>query len=113
MMQNGGLADQDEWRADGVFADCVDCCCCCQFCVFLLHWAACAFWFIARQAGFSEETWVFAKSALLEGNSAFGNYIYSLYWAIVTFATLGCVPQQRCVFSRLSCPSAVQDQSVA
>eukprot|EP00775_Hariotina_reticulata_P004102 gene4102-4348_t len=59
------------------------------FCVFLLHWAACAFWFIARQASFSSETWVFAKNQLLAGNSSIENYVYSLYWAIVTFATLG------------------------
>jgi hypothetical protein len=32
-----------------------------QLCFFTVHWGACGFWYIARQGGFSPQTWVGAN----------------------------------------------------
>jgi hypothetical protein len=62
------------------------CCCCCslllllllllllflpclQLCFFLLHWAACGFWFIALQEGHHEMTWVGQEAAIIQGKN--------------------------------------------
>lgn len=42
-----------------------------QFCFFLLHWAACGFWFVALQEGGSanSRTWVAQELQMLDGSS--------------------------------------------
>jgi ankyrin repeat protein len=64
---------------------------------YLLHWAACAFYFIARQQtatalveGQAEPlTWWTNKNELITTVGIPQQYALSFYWAIVTFATLG------------------------
>ncbi|WIA21138.1 hypothetical protein OEZ85_005449 [Tetradesmus obliquus] len=58
-------------------------------CFYLLHWAACGFWYIALQEGHHEMTWVAQEAATIQGKGTVDFYIFSFYWAIVTFATLG------------------------
>eukprot|EP00882_Tetradesmus_deserticola_P017965 GHRQ01019276.1.p1 GENE.GHRQ01019276.1~~GHRQ01019276.1.p1 ORF type:complete len:511 (+),score=215.89 GHRQ01019276.1:178-1533(+) len=58
-------------------------------CLYLLHWAACGFWYIALQEGQHDMTWVAQEADILQGKSTAEIYIFSFYWAIVTFATLG------------------------
>lgn len=64
---------------------------CLQFCFFLLHWAACGFWFVALQEGLhtNKKTWVSQQSEMLDGSTTVELYIFSFYWSLVTFATLG------------------------
>lgn len=64
-----------------------------QFCFYLLHWAACGFWYVALQQGGGENkrTWVAQEEQMLSGSSTVELYIFSFYWALVTFATLGYV----------------------
>lgn len=38
-----------------------------QLCFFLLHWAACGFWYIALQEGHHEMTWVVQEAATIQG----------------------------------------------
>eukprot|EP00878_Enallax_costatus_P022606 GHUV01023998.1.p1 GENE.GHUV01023998.1~~GHUV01023998.1.p1 ORF type:complete len:850 (+),score=127.25 GHUV01023998.1:227-2776(+) len=59
------------------------------FSFFLLHWAACTFWFIAVQEGDQTQTWVSQEKDTIAGRSVVELYVFSFYWAIVTFATLG------------------------
>lgn len=41
-----------------------------QFCFFLLHWAACGFWYVALQEGPSnKKTWVAAEADMLDGST--------------------------------------------
>lgn len=42
-----------------------------QFCFYLLHWAACGFWYIALQqgAGGNKKTWVAQEEQMLSGSS--------------------------------------------
>jgi hypothetical protein len=42
-----------------------------QFCFYLLHWAACGFWYIALQqgAGDNKRTWVAQEEQMLSGSS--------------------------------------------
>jgi ankyrin repeat protein/CRP-like cAMP-binding protein len=64
---------------------------------YLLHWAACAFYFIARQQtataivrGLPEPlTWWTNKNELITTVGTPQQYAISFYWSIVTFATLG------------------------
>lgn len=56
---------------------------------FLAHVAACTYYFEARQSQFGPDTWVGANSEWLEGSSISEMYIYSLYWSVVTLATVG------------------------
>uniref|UniRef100_A0A383VF86 Cyclic nucleotide-binding domain-containing protein n=1 Tax=Tetradesmus obliquus TaxID=3088 RepID=A0A383VF86_TETOB len=58
-------------------------------CFYLLHWAACGFWYIALQEGHHDMTWVAQEAATIQGKGTVDFYIFSFYWAIVTFATLG------------------------
>lgn len=62
-----------------------------QFCFYLLHWAACGFWYVALQqgGGDNKRTWVAQEEQMLSGSSTVELYIFSFYWALVTFATLG------------------------
>eukprot|EP00879_Flechtneria_rotunda_P011052 GHRR01011548.1.p1 GENE.GHRR01011548.1~~GHRR01011548.1.p1 ORF type:complete len:827 (+),score=254.22 GHRR01011548.1:335-2815(+) len=59
------------------------------FSFFLLHWAACGFWYIAIQEGAHEMTWIGQENAILNGKTTAERYIFAFYWALVTFATLG------------------------
>jgi hypothetical protein len=55
-----------------------------NFCFILTwsHFAACVFYFIARQSDFHpEETWI---GGSLEGLNGFERYVTSLYWSVVT-----------------------------
>ncbi|WIA41476.1 hypothetical protein OEZ86_005053 [Tetradesmus obliquus] len=59
-------------------------------CFFTVHWGACGFWYIARQGGFSPQTWVGANMDWVEtGRSSLDKWVYSMYWSIITFATVG------------------------
>ena len=60
-----------------------------QVAFYLVHWAACGFYLIAKQGGFGPDTWVGANAAWLGGASASEMYVWSLYWSTVTWATLG------------------------
>jgi hypothetical protein len=42
-----------------------------QLCLFLLHWAACGFWYIALQEGKHEMTWVGQEAAIIQGKNTF------------------------------------------
>eukprot|EP00891_Asterochloris_glomerata_P006788 jgi/Astpho2/6788/Aster-07232 len=54
------------------------------------HWSACIFYFIARQQGFTDSTWVGANANLvLATDVKILRYFWSLYWSAVTFATVG------------------------
>jgi hypothetical protein len=59
------------------------------FTFFLANFAACAFYFEARQAGFSENTWVGSNPVLFDGADSSQMYIYSLYWSLATLSTTG------------------------
>ncbi|KAG7671633.1 putative Potassium channel AKT2 [Nannochloris sp. 'desiccata'] len=59
------------------------------FTFFLANFAACAFYFEARQAGFSEFTWIGSNPVLFEGATTSEMYIYSLYWSFATLSTTG------------------------
>jgi hypothetical protein len=59
------------------------------FTFFLANFAACSFYFEARQAGFSEFTWVGSNPFLFEDASTSAMYIYSLYWSFATLSTTG------------------------
>ncbi|KAI2489466.1 voltage-gated potassium channel [Fragilaria crotonensis] len=51
------------------------------------HLSACIFYFIARQSNFDpDNTWIGSE---VEGMNAAQRYVVSLYWAIVTFASVG------------------------
>jgi hypothetical protein len=56
---------------------------------FLANFSACAFYFEARQAGFGPTTWVGANAAWFAGADAAQMYTYSLYWSVITLATVG------------------------
>ena len=62
---------------------------------FFANVAACVWYFEARQRGFSEQTWVGASDqgagvSELYNTTKIGNmYIFSLYWSIMTMATIG------------------------
>ena len=59
------------------------------FTFFFANFAACAFYFEARQAGFSEHTWVGSDPSLFQGEDTSQMYIYSLYWSLTTISTTG------------------------
>jgi hypothetical protein len=42
-----------------------------QFCFYLLHWAACGFWYVALQEGAEKnsKTWVAQEAQMLSGSS--------------------------------------------
>ena len=52
-----------------------------------VHFNACVMFFIARQSSFDEEnTWI---GGSVDGLSLYEQYVTSLYWSVVTFATVG------------------------
>lgn len=58
--------------------------------MYIVHWAACAFYFIARQENFTSSSWFGIFPDLISTwSSRFDAYIFSLYWAVTTFATVG------------------------
>eukprot|EP00002_Diphylleia_rotans_P025766 TRINITY_DN5107_c0_g1_i6.p1 TRINITY_DN5107_c0_g1~~TRINITY_DN5107_c0_g1_i6.p1 ORF type:complete len:1069 (-),score=196.83 TRINITY_DN5107_c0_g1_i6:596-3802(-) len=52
-----------------------------------IHWVACLWYLVARWEGFSPHTWV-VRYDIIELETT-DHYIASLYWAMVTFATVG------------------------
>ncbi|KAL4435944.1 hypothetical protein ABPG77_000706 [Micractinium sp. CCAP 211/92] len=57
---------------------------------YIANFEACLFYYLARQGGFSEDTWVQALGAdWFAGTSTAAQYIYSLYFATITLATVG------------------------
>ena len=50
------------------------------------HFEACSMYFLARLRNFDETTWL---GPIVESMTGFDRYITSLYWSIVTFATVG------------------------
>ena len=50
------------------------------------HLGACVMYFIARQYGFGDNTWL---GSLVEDLTGFERYCTSLYWSVVTFTTVG------------------------
>lgn len=57
--------------------------------LFTVHWAACGFYYVARQQGLSITTWVGNNPQYFDGTNSLERYLFSLYWSLVTFATLG------------------------
>ena len=55
----------------------------------MLHSNACLFWYIARMEGFSTESWVGQSYQNLITQPTYVQYIFSLYFCITTFATVG------------------------
>jgi Ion channel len=56
----------------------------------VVHWAACGFYYIAKQSGYAAETsWVGAAQDWIGGASTIELYVFSLYWSVITFATVG------------------------
>ena len=66
-----------------------------QVVFYQVHWAGCMFYYIAKQSGFTNSTWVGASQSWVASNgqpwppSMWEAYVYSSYWSIVTFATVG------------------------
>ncbi|WIA36270.1 hypothetical protein OEZ86_007599 [Tetradesmus obliquus] len=58
-------------------------------CFFTVHWGACGFFYIAKQSGFAAQSWVGANMDWVGGGSSFDKWIYSMYWSIITFSTVG------------------------
>ncbi|KAL4458838.1 hypothetical protein ABPG75_013703 [Micractinium tetrahymenae] len=57
---------------------------------YIANFEACLFYYLARQGGFSEDTWVEALGTdWFAGTSTAAQYIYSLYFATITLATVG------------------------
>ncbi|GAX74589.1 hypothetical protein CEUSTIGMA_g2037.t1 [Chlamydomonas eustigma] len=66
----------------------------------LMHWSGCAFYYSASWQNFQEGTWVWNAGLVPNNISCSGQiagsdtsdgtkYLYSLYWAVVTMATIG------------------------
>lgn len=61
---------------------------------FMLHFAACTFWYLARLEGFSADSWV-GQLVAPEGDAPLVQepmgvqYAFSLYFTVTTFATVG------------------------
>lgn len=60
-----------------------------MICFFVVHWAACGFYYIAKQGGFAATSWVGAAGDWIGGATTIELYIYSMYWSVITFATVG------------------------
>ncbi len=60
-----------------------------QYLFFMLHSASCMFWYIARMEGFSQESWVGQSYQQLVDRPTYVQYIFSLYFCITTFTTVG------------------------
>mmetsp|Transcript_9970 Transcript_9970/g.15149 ORF Transcript_9970/g.15149 Transcript_9970/m.15149 type:complete len:837 (-) Transcript_9970:1113-3623(-) len=56
---------------------------------FNTHWAACVFWWLARRKDYSTDTWVGAHADFLIESSTNTQYLYSLYYAVITASTVG------------------------
>ena len=62
-----------------------------QYALYVVHWAACIFYFIARQEGRGSNTWFggLLPSLVATWPTTVDAYIFSLYWSVTTFATVG------------------------
>jgi hypothetical protein len=60
-----------------------------QYLVILLHSSACWFYWVARIKGFSEDTWLANNFDLVASQNITTQYLYSLYFCVTTFATVG------------------------
>ncbi|KAL3130260.1 hypothetical protein ABBQ38_008093 [Trebouxia sp. C0009 RCD-2024] len=60
-----------------------------SYALLVAHWAACIFYFIARQNNFTNTTWVGNNGMLFDGKPNIIRYIWSLYWSVTTLATVG------------------------
>eukprot|EP00775_Hariotina_reticulata_P006152 gene6152-6389_t len=61
-------------------------------CFYVVHWGACGFYYIAKQSGFDESSWVGASLSafpVMGTGSAWDKWVYSMYWSIITFSTVG------------------------
>lgn len=57
---------------------------------YIANFEACLLYYIARQGGFGETTWVQALGAdWFAGKPIATQYVYSLYWSTITLATVG------------------------
>lgn len=56
---------------------------------FSTHWAACLFYLIARQEGYSPDSWVGRNLPRFEGKSPIVKYVLSLYFSVSAFTGLG------------------------
>lgn len=58
--------------------------------LYTCHWAGCAFYFIARQENLTQGTWLGMYPDLITSwPTKFDAYVFSLYWAVTTVATVG------------------------
>ena len=59
--------------------------------MYVVHWAACSFYYIARQEGLGANTWFGGLLPTLVATwpNQFDAYVFSLYWSMTTFATVG------------------------
>jgi hypothetical protein len=60
-----------------------------QFVSYAVHVSACAYYFIAREFGFGQATWIGANTGLFTTGSTLEKYIFSVYWSVTTLATVG------------------------
>ncbi|KAF6266101.1 hypothetical protein COO60DRAFT_1697459 [Scenedesmus sp. NREL 46B-D3] len=58
-------------------------------CFFTVHWGACGFFYIAKQSGYTAQSWVGANMDWVGNGTSFDRWIYSMYWSIITFSTVG------------------------
>ncbi|CAL8465533.1 g5069 [Coccomyxa elongata] len=56
---------------------------------YVTHWSACMFYFIAVQYGLDRDTWIGRHFDDVVDLPLQVRYVYSLYWAITTLATVG------------------------
>ncbi|BDA49938.1 probable potassium channel AKT2 [Coccomyxa sp. Obi] len=56
---------------------------------YVTHWSACMFYFIAVQYGLDHDTWIGRHFDDVVDLPLQVRYVYSLYWAITTLATVG------------------------
>eukprot|EP00976_Prorocentrum_cordatum_P113742 1195743-Prorocentrum_minimum.AAC.10 len=61
--------------------------------ILAMHWEACGFFYIAKQSGYSETTWLHGSNlphtGPLEDLPMMKQYITSAYWALTTITTVG------------------------
>ncbi|CAL5221935.1 g4209 [Coccomyxa viridis] len=57
--------------------------------LYVTHWSACTFYFIASQYGLDQDTWIGRHFDDVVDMPIAVRYIFALYWAITTLATVG------------------------
>ncbi|KAF8054945.1 AKT1 [Scenedesmus sp. PABB004] len=58
-------------------------------CFFTVHWGATGLWYIAKQSGFADTSWVGANMEWVGEGSALDKWVYSMYFSIISFSTVG------------------------